>query len=156
VSVDERFRRSVPWRLPDLYLGVALAAVGTIFLGVATVGVAGRDDLADQVPWVNLGVGGLIVLCLGCVLWVLAGMRATAELRRTVLGRLRATLDAGDRTPPAAVADTVAGDGFVSAPTMTRYHRAGCQLVAGKDVAPLDAERNGRQPCSMCVAGADS
>jgi hypothetical protein len=151
---DEHLRRSVPWRLPDLYLLVALVATGAILVGVARAGVAGRDELGEQVPWVNVGVGGLVVLCIGCVLWVLAGMRATAELRRAVLARVRATLE--DRAPsPGERAGAGVEPGLVAGPAMTHFHRPACQLVAGKEVVPVGADPDGLRPCAICAAGAD-
>jgi hypothetical protein len=37
---------------------------------------------------------------------------------------------------------------------MTRYHRAGCALLAGKQTAPVSmarAEAKGKRPCGICA-----
>jgi hypothetical protein len=39
---------------------------------------------------------------------------------------------------------------------MTRFHEAGCSLVAGKQTSPAsraEHERAGRRPCGLCFRG---
>jgi hypothetical protein len=157
VTLDHRFARSVPWRLPDLYLAVALGVVGLVLLGVSRAGVAGRDELGEQVAWVNVGVLGVIVLAVAGVLWVLAGMRATAELRRSIVHemRARATPAAPPHLAPAAVprprSRPLRATSFVAAPAMTRFHRPDCALVANKPEVSVLADRGHLTPCGVCL-----
>lgn len=143
--------RAVPWRLPDLYLALGLLVAGVALLVVGYRGVDARSDFGDQLLWANVAIGGLISVATAGVVWVLAGMRATAELRRQLLTRLRAA------TAPAPVAEArplVAGTGarLVTAPSMTRYHRPDCALVQGKAVAPLRRrDERDRRPCGVCL-----
>jgi len=159
--IPDRFRRPVPWRLGDLYLLLGLVGLGAVLIGIAGLGAQHKSALADGVPWVNLAVGGVILVGIGAALWVLAGMRANSELRRLVLAELRSYTDpdaaaAAPRLPVDSHNGSESGaevGTFVTARGMTRYHRPTCVLVAGKTVEHFDSVPADRRPCDICRSG---
>jgi hypothetical protein len=62
--------------------------------------------------------------------------------------------------PALALGADVSAADLVSAPTMTRYHRAGCSFVAGKPglvvATAVNHEKIGRRPCGVCLPGGAS
>jgi len=129
----------------------ACTAVGLIGIAVAWWGASGTTDQLVQIPWVNLGVVGVIVLGLGNCSWLLAGRRAVGERRRQLLEGLSAAPSVVPRAEPPARNGT--GPRPVWAPGMAHYHRADCQLALGKAAVAATVathERRGRVPCGMC------
>jgi hypothetical protein len=134
----------VPWRLANLIvLWITLAAGATLLL-LAWWGASATADGPSQVAWINVGVCGLIVSGAGVTSWVLSGRRAVGA-RRVLL-----VPDAALRT------DAVRADDrrpLVTARHLTRYHRAGCPMVAGKRTRAATAARHraaGLEPCGVC------
>jgi hypothetical protein len=127
-----------------------LAVYATTFIGLLLVLLAWFETsasvrLTNQVHWTNVGVAGVIVLGAGNLFWLLRGKRATGELRRLVLPLVPVDGDAPTEVPRAGP--------LVAGPDMTRFHRADCPLVAGKNVSAAGREahgRTGREPCGVC------
>ena len=128
-----------------------LLVYGMTFVGLLLVFLAWYETsasvrLGSQVRWTNVGVAGVIVLGAGNLLWLLRGKRATGQLRRHVLPLV--ALD--DHTP----VEARPASPLVAGPDMTRFHRADCPLVAGKQVRAAAREshvRAGREPCGVCL-----
>ena len=136
-----------PWQARDVLRFGALTALGLVLLAAGWFGAGGEAALDDQVPYINLAVGGVLVGATGGALWLVSGLRAVRS-RQT---RVKTLIDAraGERGPT----PTAAPDTFVAGPAMSRYHRPDCSLVTGKPVssAPREEhERAGRRPCGMC------
>ena len=143
-----------PWRKRDLLRAAGLAALG--LAGLAGAWYAGSDqaDWADVLPWASLGVAATSVAVLGLVNWLVAGLRRVRRLRREILPLLQAAAVRPSARPATELDALQSANGFVSAPGMTRYHRATCPLATGKPVRPLrrdDAETDGLVACGVCT-----
>jgi hypothetical protein len=145
-----------PWRTGDLLRAGVLAALGLAGLAGAWYAGSGQADWAEVLPWVSLGVAATSVAVLGLVSWLVAGLRRVRQLRRDVLPLLRARAALRPSARPAAQRPAALnGNGYVSAPGMTRFHLATCPLASGKPVHPLrpdDAEADGLVACGVCAA----
>jgi hypothetical protein len=144
--MPDRFRRSLPWGVSDLLAVYATTFIGLLLVFLAWFETSASVRLKSQVHWTNVGVAGVIVLGAGNLFWLLRGKRATGELRRLVLP-LVAVDDEGPIEVPRA-------GPLVAGPDMTRFHRADCPLVAGKNASAAAREahaRAGREPCGVCL-----
>jgi hypothetical protein len=131
-----------------------MAAAGTVAMLVAWIKVAGTLHVDRQMSWTGLSLVGAVLVCAG------AGLAATSGERVFLLHlhRLGAALAVASPSTLADRTGPLRHDGLVATPTMSRYHRPGCALAAGKPVTPAsraDHERAGRQACGIC-AGATS
>jgi hypothetical protein len=145
-----------PWRPLDVKVLIAGQVVGLGLVLVAWIAASDKVRPGGQTAWLNFGIVGATVAVATGLRFVGRGRRAVAARRGTVAGdlRLRPGRRSGRhvvdlRSPLAAAPETV----LVSSERMTRYHRAGCQLTAGK--ALVEAPRRGheaagRQPCGVC------
>jgi hypothetical protein len=110
--------------------------------------------VGHQVVWIDLAGAALLVSGAGVVLFLTAGRRAIGRRRLGLFG------DFVDGEALAALATGVAAGDLVSAPTMTKYHRADCSFVAGKAgvVAASAAghEQAGRRRCGVCLPSGDA
>ena len=159
--LSERFRRSVPWRLGDLFLLYACTAVGLLTIGVAWYGASSSVVLSSQVRWMNVGVGGVIVLGAGILAWVLAGRRAVGALRRDVTALIPVpgetiALESSVSAPRSGsrVERPQSERSLVSGRGMKHYHRPGCIFAAGKQVSESTERTFRRQkltPCRACL-----
>lgn len=106
----------------------------------------------------SIASGGLVVTLAGNIVWLFGNLREVTRLRRQVLigsatakpPDVPAFGSAEGRPPTASV--------LVSSPSMSRYHRPDCLLVAGKAVkaTSLAAHRRaGRKPCQVCRPDAE-
>jgi hypothetical protein len=142
---------AAPWPHRDRIVLGALETVGFGMLGLSWLGVSGTTTFSRQVAWTNVGGVGLVVVLLGCALWVQRGRRRIGQHLR-----FESPIRMSGRAAGAAEAGETASNGFVSAAGMSRYHRPDCQAVAGKSVitAGADAHRaEGRRPCGLCLWG---
>jgi hypothetical protein len=102
------------------------------------------------VLFLDLGIAGLLVGAFGGVRWLAAVVKAVRIRKAAAVALVRS------RFVPAGTAGTAGpAEGFVAAARMTRYHRPGCPLVAGKDVSaatPAEHSAAGRRPCGVCAA----
>lgn len=105
----------------------------------------------DHEPWLNLGIGAVLLSGALNGLFLMGARRAVA-VRRAALYRT-ASLATPASPPPGAMSGPRRGPKFAAAPAMSRYHRPTCALAAGK---PLrleergDHETAGRRPCGIC------
>lgn len=141
---------------PLLPLAAIMAGSGVVAMLIAWIKVAGTLHVDRQISWTGLSLVGAVLFCTGVGLAATSGERVfLLHLHR--LGTALA-VDAGPATL-AGPTTRIGPDGLVAGTTMSRYHRPGCTLVAGKPVsaASQDAhERAGRRPCGVCGAGATS
>jgi hypothetical protein len=146
-----------PWRRGDLLRAAGLSALGLAGLGGAWYAGGGQADWADVLPWASLGVAATSVAVLGLVSWLVAGLRRVRRLRAEVLPLLQAMAARRPSARPATVqrAASLNGNGYVSAPGMTRFHVATCPLASGKPVRPLRRDAalaDGLVACGVCAA----
>jgi predicted GNAT superfamily acetyltransferase len=91
---------------------------------------------------------GLVLQGSGIASWLLMGTRRVRRRQARLLDPVVAAAQAG-----AAGHTRLLATDLVSTPTMTRYHRPDCELVAGKDAAPAALREHlaaDRQPCGVC------
>ena len=141
---------STPWGRRDTTLFAVLSTIGAVLLSAAWFGSGDGQTINGQVVWIDLAVVGLLAGTLGGALWLVTGLRAVRLRKAAVEARLAVRAGVTDVAGPQA---SVAGT-FVANARMTRYHDAGCSLVAGKQTSPAsrpEHERAGRRPCGMCV-----
>lgn len=136
-----------PWVVPDLFRWFGLVLVNLTGLVIAWWGTSGTPHLGGQLTWVNVGVAAVVIGGLGNMTWLLQGRRALALRRRALVAQAEA------KTVVPAVpylADDLVRYAVAGA---TRYHRAGCDAIAGKRVKSMSAaaqERAGRRACGLC------
>ena len=133
------------WTTGNLVALLAAIAVGAAVLGFSWIGASAQRGSDGQIPWVNLGIAGVLLPVVAGRRWVTAG-------RRSVGLRLSAVVNAAE--PSTVIGDGPdAGDRFVAGPTTSRYHHPDCLLVAGRTVTPQGRrthEQAGRRACEMC------
>lgn len=141
------------WRaiaVVTMYLAGFLTALA---LGAAWWGASGTASVRDQIAWLNLGVGALVV-------GVSVGLVAVVQVRRRVAAELLVLVDGLERLEPdrspthrPSSADRASDPVCVARDDMRHYHRDTCPLVRGKPVAPQrqrDHEAAGRRACGVC------
>ena len=134
----------VPWRPANLLVLWVTLAAGATLLVLAWWGASATADQSSQVAWINVAVGGLIVSGVGITSWVLSGRRAIGARRRLLLAD-------GSPSPDASPLDRA--EPLVTAAHLTRYHRSGCPMVAGKRTRTASAAGHraaGLEPCGVC------
>ncbi len=160
--------------------GWVVAAAGGVLLLGCYLGVSKETDVARQLPYiVSGGFAGLALVGLGSALLVADRLdsarvdqtRLTAQVEdlhtlivASVPGTAEPAIGAPGRTPPTGPADEPAtaatsalDDGILYAvPTGRTFHRASCELLAGKPAQPVDAAAattRALSPCSVCDPG---
>jgi hypothetical protein len=138
-----------PWERRHLIGFTVSTVLGAGLLGASYLGVSAEVHLKDQVPFLDLGIAGLLVGTIGGVRWLAAVLKSVRIRKAAAVALVRW------RFVPTGTAG-LAGptEGLVAAARMTRYHRAGCPLVAGKELtAATLAEHSaaGRRPCGVCT-----
>jgi hypothetical protein len=133
-----------PWtrRLCTALVVVQVVALALIL--VAWYWGSGELTVNEELSWLNLGLLGVGLSMAGNVLWLALARRSIVIARHHILPLPRRTSSeqaVSDDRPP------VTGTG------MTRYHRPGCLLVAGKattSAPPATIEAQGLAPCPTC------
>jgi hypothetical protein len=136
-----------PWNRRTVIGFAVTTALAAGLLGASYLGVSAEVHLKDQVVFLDLGIAGLLVGTVGGVRWLAAVLKAVRARKGAAVTLVRS------RFVPAGIAGPAA-DGLVAAVRMTRYHRPGCPLVAGKDVTtstPAEHSAAGRRPCGVCA-----
>jgi hypothetical protein len=143
-----------PWNAKQRLVLAVLLAIGVVGLVAGYVGTSGTLRVSRQVPWVNVAGAALLVAGAGIVSFLTAARREIGRRRLSLFGDLRPEGTAV--SPSAGIAAAV----LVSAPTMTKYHRADCSFVADKPAlkvaSAIDHEKIGKRPCGVCLPGGDS
>jgi hypothetical protein len=156
-----------PWALADMVALSINTAVGMLLIGVAWDRTSGLVGVRDQVPWLNVAIGGVVIIAAGNTAWFLRGRRAVGQRRSGTLPTARGGMRVRGACAQASVVpsqylDQAAESGtdfvaartiFVAARIMTHYHRPECAFAVGKTVTGADRsthERAGRRPCGIC------
>jgi hypothetical protein len=154
------------WNTGDAALLAVLSAAGGGGLAVCWWGISDEANWHLQLSWVAGAFLSLAVAGLGVCLWLYRGRlrvrRASAAVWSDLRNRhadwddlfehWRAARTGGTGGTGAASSVT---QGWVSSPTMTRYHDASCALVRGKtDVSSVTADdiaHRGLRECGACA-----
>lgn len=136
-----------PWRVAQVRVVVVAQVIATALVVLAANRAARTGSFDEQTDWVVLSVVGLAAAGVVSAAWLRTAQRRVAMRRARVLRTVNeafrqvgADADAGDFAP-------------VASPSMSHFHRAGCQLVRGKDVRPasvIEHHRAQRTPCAVC------
>ena len=156
-GLGEPYERPLPWQAGHLLAGLAVVGFGAVCVLVSWWGASGSARSSDEVAWMNLGVGGLIVIGGASAMWTMVGRRAVghrqAALTDTLEGILVMRGQPGSVGRVKATKASVQTGALVWGRGMTHFHSEGCQLVLGKQVRAATLrqhERAGRLPCAMC------
>ena len=148
------------WRPFDVAVAyVAVVAVGGL-IAAAWWGASGDADEGRQLNWLGLAVAADAIIGVIVAAWLIVGYRRVALRRRFLLAGVaadparslapEADAAAGGKGPVPAAPP---GGAFVRGARMSRYHRPGCHLVAGKELVAAGAsehEAAGCRPCPVC------
>jgi hypothetical protein len=137
------------WARRDVVQLVVLSVLGVVLMAAGWYMSGDGQPLDQQMPRLDLAVGGLLIGVLGGGLFLIRGLRGVADRKATVKALAARRVAARATATP-----LVATDELVAAADMTRYHRAACPLVAGKPVAAAgraEHERRDRRPCGLCL-----
>jgi hypothetical protein len=144
-----------PWTAKQRLVLAVLLVIGVVGLIAGYAGTSGTLRVSRQVVWVNVAGAALLVSGAGVVLFLTGARRAIGRRRLSLFG----DLGGGPGVTVDQRAGIAAAD-LVSAPTMTKYHRADCSFVDGKAglkvASSVDHQKVGKQPCGVCLPGGDS
>lgn len=144
---------SMPWHVRDvqrLLLTLLLAAIG---LTASWVGISGTVVWSRQMLWLAIGIASTAVAGVAIMSWLLTAFRSIRVRQSRMVDGVAARLVLDDELgdAPAAALSGPAAASLVSAPAMTRFHRADCPLVQDKPTSPLTAARRAQlSPCGVC------
>jgi len=146
---------SSPWSPKQRLLLAALLMLGVVGLVAGYVGTSGTLRVSRQVAWVNVAAVALLASGAGVVLFLTSARREIGRRRLSLFGDvIVGREEASDLAAGTGVAD------LVSAPAMTRYHRADCSFVTGKPAlavaTAVNHEKIGKRPCGVCLPGGAS
>lgn len=148
--VRRRSVRQPLWGSDDAVQLVVVDVVAGVLLGVAYVMCDRQDAVADQIVWINVGAAGLVVSGVAHCRWLLAARNAVGRRRVRLLVEDEPWAAADPAPPEVAPPGEVV---FVSTPTGTVFHRAGCSMVDGRSTTTGSSQVHlgaGRQPCPVC------
>ena len=142
---------ATPWSAKQRLLLAALLLIGVVGLIAGYVGTSGTL----RVAWVNVAAAALLASGTGVVLFLTAARREIGRRRLSLFGDvIVGREEASDLGAGVGAAD------LVSAPTMTKYHRADCSFVAGKPAlavaTAVNHQKIGKRPCGVCLPGGAS
>jgi hypothetical protein len=142
-----------PWSANEVIVLIVLEAVALIATVAAWYVSSITHDPVDQIPWLVVGILGVVVGSMAGMMFLIQGRRAVgarfwaaaAQVELAPLGpSTSSTMDAEAASTTALVA--VAGT--------QRFHRSDCVLVAGKRVHEATAKAHrghGRAACPVCL-----
>jgi hypothetical protein len=143
-------------------LGMGLAALGLLAIGLGWNGAAGLDFVSGQVPYLLSGAAlGLGLVIIGVCLVIVENSRKDRAILETQLADLAGAVN---RLANAVGAGVGAGTNGSPGPTQalapgmvvvgaSSFHRPDCRLAQGKhlNAMPLEAaEAEGLEPCRIC------
>ncbi|MCU1692605.1 MAG: hypothetical protein JWM64_1696 [Frankiales bacterium] len=131
-----------PWSAATIGVVSVLHVVALGLLLSAWFGASTRALPDEQIPWLNLGVVGIMVAGAANVVWLLVARRAVAGRARAASARIHTVLPEVDAAPPVVLRAT---EDLVVAAGQQTAHVATCPLVRGKQAdlvtTPLPACR---------------
>ena len=143
-----------PWTAKQRLMLAVLLAMGVAGLIAGYAGTSGTLRVSRQVVWVNVAGAALLLSGAGVVLFLTAARRTIGRRRLSLFGNVLAEGGVSELSAEISAAD------LVSAPTMTKYHRADCSFVDGKPglkvASSVDHQKVGKHACGVCLPGGDS
>ena len=155
MPVRSSSRGGSAWGVEDLFRWVLFVGAGLTMVLVAWFSASGEARFgSEQIQMLDLAVAGLVLTCVGHVLWVSIGRRAVGERRRLLLGEgtlLGIRADGAGVVAGARVVDE--GDTLVAGLGTRLFHRATCTLADGRGWPPKSRDEHllaDRVPCGVC------
>ena len=130
-----------PWNRPQLRMLGVTNTVAAGLIASAWWGSSGEAELAEQVPWLNLGVLAVVVASGVDLLWLGNGWSGLRTRRRELLADIVLSNSPSQTNPRAA--------DLVAVARGRRVHRADCPLVQGKTTT-ASRSRTGLRPGEVC------
>jgi hypothetical protein len=145
------------WSAEDVTRGVLALAAGGIIIVVSWYVCSGDANFNHQIGPLDAAVGGMVLVGLGNVMWLLRGRRAVGERRRVLLSD-PVTASSGSVGTVRNVSDLSANDAdadefFLAGKGLLYFHRPECTLAAGRTWSGATRavhEEQGRRPCGVC------
>lgn len=140
---------AIPWTTDEALRWLATTSLAAVICAVAWYLASGKDNLEDQVSYVNLAVAGLVLGCCGHTIWFVRGRRRISLRRTQLFAGPLASSSASLVTDRPGTQDVQ----FVSGQGLRRYHRRDCALAASRNWRAADRavhEAGGRLPCGVC------
>ena len=137
------------WTSDDVARLVLVDLLAVALLGIAFVMTDRQDAVADQLVWLHVGAGGLVVSGAANCRWLLNARNAVGRRRVRILVDDASWDHWRDEEEDLWDHDEV----LVATPAGTVFHRGGCAMVDGRATTPGTAtvhERAGRSPCPVC------
>jgi hypothetical protein len=134
-----------PWTSIDLARLLGINALALLIVAVGWWECSGETTVRGELAWFNVGIVGLGASGVANGTWLMRGRRSVGLARAFVLPEAR--------TPSPTVPAGAPEEAVVSAANMSRYHRVGCPLAAGKRTTASDRhtfEKRGLAPCETC------
>lgn len=136
---------------------LVLQALVVALLVIAWWQASSHPLARDHEPWLNLGIGAVLLSGALNGLFLMGARRAVAVRRAALYRTASLATPASPATPasraPGAMSGPRPAPKFAATPAMTRYHRPTCALAAGKPLrleARREHETAGRRPCGIC------
>jgi hypothetical protein len=149
----ERATPALPWPVGDLVRLYVVNATVLVALVITWWVAAGTVRGGREVGALAVAIGGLIVSGGINALWLMVGRRSVSARRVALrsdlddlIGAIVERAGAESEITPLPVACVTLENG-------SRYHRPGCELVAGKRTiawSSADADARWRVPCGVC------
>jgi hypothetical protein len=131
-----------PWALADIVALSINTAVGMLLIGVAWDRTSGLVGVRDQVPWLNVAIGGVVIIAAGNTAWFLRGRRAVGQRRSGTLPTARGGMRVRGACAQASVVPSQyldqaaeSGTDFVAARTI--FVAARIMITTGRNVRLL-------------------
>jgi hypothetical protein len=132
-----------------VHLGLQTLVV--VVLAVAWSKASSEPLARAHEPWLNLGIGAVLVSGAVNGVFLMAARRAVADRRAELYRTACLTVPPPTRLGP--MVGPQRSPEFAAGPAMTRYHHPTCALAAGKTVRLVprcEHEAAGRRPCGIC------
>lgn len=143
-----------PWERRHLVRLALWMAVGLVGIGLSWFRISGAGDWHDQLPWIIVAAVAVGLSGLGTAGWLMAASRAVHLEAHDVMSQLRIQQQLDEHVSryvePELALDPAGPVTYVTGPTMTRVHAAGCALVAGKAISPVSVQEIESQRLALC------
>jgi hypothetical protein len=141
------------WSLHDLIRLYTVNAVALVVVVTAWWAAAGTVRTTTQIACIAAGIAAVILAGGANCVWLLVGRRAVALRRRTVRAKSALVAELLTAQDDVAPADPLRATDLLYLPGSRRYHRPGCELLAGKSGVKRAgaADRTSRLPCGVCA-----
>jgi hypothetical protein len=144
--------QGTPWSPRDLLRTILLASMAAGGVAACYLEASSTINLSTQLICLAIAIIFVAIAGAGSAALLADGLREIRVRRSEVTQQLTDAI-AQRRVPAPAAPPGLDDRNLVSGVGMSKYHRPGCLLVAGKFVDTLDRSDHlhaGREPCDIC------